>query len=83
VAYDSSATSIPNWISSKFVYIDGSSVQVAAEQGKLLKVYKYEANLVNGSPTKVVLGGNRASGSVFPVGSNPVNYLVLVKKRMN
>ncbi len=79
VAYDSRALSVPNWLSSRFTQL-GSSIGVTEPGVGTLRLYQYPASPSGG---KVILGGNKAAGAVFPQGVQAANYLVIVKERLN
>jgi hypothetical protein len=79
VAYDSRALSLPNWLANKFTSV-GDALGVTDPDVSALNLYKYEANIVNGT---VVLGGNKAKGASFPAGIAATNYVVIVKKKVN
>jgi hypothetical protein len=76
VAYDSRATSRPNWLANTFTPA-GESIGVTDPDVSALTLYKYVAYRASG---RVVLGGNKAAGAVFPDGIEAANYVVIVKK---
>ncbi|HSE83312.1 MAG TPA: hypothetical protein VLB01_02040, partial [Thermodesulfobacteriota bacterium] len=74
VAYDSRATSLPNWLANRFVST-GSSLKTKDPEVGTFRLYK--ANFGAGTLT---LGGNMAAGARFPSGVSGTNYIVIVKK---
>ena len=75
VAYDPRATSRPNWLTSAFT-ARGDDIGLSDTGSPTMPLYS--ANL---GPGTITLGGNKASGAVFPSGVSGNHYLVMVKRR--
>ena len=76
VAYDKNAVSPPNWLTNDF-NSTGLTIGTTESSSWGFNLYKSK-NLIN--PGSVVLGGNKATGAVYPDGIEGNNYIVIVKK---